>query len=228
MRASRTIVKPVLVALVVLVVVTMTPVSVFAQEHGEPAQEGDHAASEDHSDETHVAVPSTAEYIYKWINFGLLAALLYWLLVVPPAFVKENFEFEGLKTILSERNQAIIAARDLAKQQTIEATERLAASAIRLERVEEEAAGLVTQAREGAEHDKAKTIDEAGALAELIRSAASRDMKSEVTRAQRDLQSHIAHLAVGIATDLVKKTFSGLDQERLVREHIDHLGDSVS
>lgn len=228
MKASRTIVKRVLIALVVLVVVTMTPVSVFAQEHGEPAQEGDHAATEDHGDETHVAVPSTTEYIYKWINFGLLACLLYWLLVVPPAFVKENFEFEGLKIILSERNQAIIAARELAKQQTIEATEGLAGSAVRLERVEEEAAGLVAQAREGAERDKAKMIDEAGTLAEFIRSAASRDMKSEVTRAERDLQSHIAHLAIGIATDLVKKNFSGADQERLVRDYIDRLGDSVS
>jgi len=231
MTAPRGIVRLALVALAVLVVVGMTPASLYAQDHDEPAQEGDHAAAaaDEHAgDEAHVAVPTTAQYVYKWINFFMLAGILYWLLVVPPAFVKENFEFEGLKVILSERNQAIIAARDLAKEQTVQATEGLAASALRLDRVEEEAASLVAQAREGAERDKVKLIEEATAQAEIIRSGASRDMKSEVTRAEHDLQSHIAHLAVGIATDLVKKNFSGADQERLVRDYLDRLGESVS
>jgi len=231
MTAPRGIVRLALVALVVLVVVSMTPASLYAQDHGEPAQEGDHAAAaaDEHAgDETHAAVPTAAQYVYKWINFFLLAGLLYWLLVVPPTFVKENFEFEGLKVILSERNQAIISARDLAKEQTVQATEGLAASALRLDRVEEEAASLVAQAHEGAERDKVKMIEEATAQAEIIRSGASRDMKSEVTRAEHDLQSHIAHLAVGIATDLVKKNFSGADQERLVRDYLDRLGESVS
>ena len=62
-------------------------------------------------------------------------------------------------------------------------------------------------------------IEEATAQAEAIRGSASRDMNSEVTRAERELQSHIAHLAVGIATDLVKKNFSGADQDRLVRDY---------
>ena len=83
------------------------------------------AEAEDHGDETHVAVPTTAEYIYKWINFFMLAGILYWLLVVPPAFVKENFEFEGLQVILAARNKSIIASRDLAKEQTAQASEGL-------------------------------------------------------------------------------------------------------
>ena len=224
------------VGLVVLVLALgMPPAALHAQEHGEPAAQGDHAAAataepgaEHGAGETHVAVPTTAQYVYKWINFVMLAGILYWLLVVPPAFVKENFEFEGLQVILRERNRSIIAARDLARQQSAQASEGLAASAARLDRVEEEAAGLVEQAREAAEHDKAKMIEEASGLADAIRAGASRDMKSEVARAERDLQSHIAHLAVGIATDLVKKNFSGADQDRLVRDYLDRLGESVS
>jgi F-type H+-transporting ATPase subunit b len=227
-----------LVVLVATVVVGLTPASLLAQEHDEPAQEQEHAAAEadghaaaadEHAEEEHhVAVPTPRQYVYKWINFFLLAGLLYWLLVTPPAFVQENFEFAGLNVILSERNKAIVAASALAKQQTAQAAEGLEASAGRLERVEEEAAQLVAQAREDAERDKARLIDEAASQAEAIRAGASRDMNSEVARAQRDLQSHIAHLAVGIATDLVKKNFSGDDQDRLVRQYLDRLGESVS
>ncbi len=231
MTAMRRTVQLALIAMTLVLVVGATPGTLYAQEHGgELALEDDHGAAEaeDHGDEAHVAVPTTAEYIYKWINFFMLAGILYWLLVVPPAFVKENFEFEGLQVILAARNKAIIGSRDLAKEQTAQASEGLTASAARLERVEEEAAGLVAQAREAAEHDKAKMIEEATAQAEAIRGGASRDMKSEVTRAERELQSHIAHLAVGIATDLVKKNFSGVDQDRLVRAYLDRLGESVS
>jgi F-type H+-transporting ATPase subunit b len=231
MTATRGIVQLALVAMIVLVVASMTPVTLYAQGHGgELTLQDEHAAAEadDHGDEAHVAVPTTAEYIYKWINFFMLAGILYWLLVVPPAFVKENFEFEGLQVILAARNKEIVASRDLAKEQAVQASEGLAASEERLERVEEEAAGLVAHAREAAEQDKVKMIEEATAQAEAIRGGASRDMKSEVTRAEHELQSHIAHLAVGIATDLVKKNFSGADQDRLVREYLDRLGESVS
>jgi len=230
MKSSRGIIRLALFALVVLVMVSLAPGSLHAQEHAETVQDDGHAAAaEEHGDEeAHVAVPTTAEYVYKWINFVLLVGVLYWLLVVPPVFVRENFEFEGLKVILAERNQTIIAARRLAKQQTAQASEGLTASASRLERVEDEASGLVARARDDAERDKAKMIEEATGQADAIRRSAGRDMKSEVTRAERDLQSHIAHLAVGIATDLVKKNFSGADQDRLVRDYLDRLGESVS
>lgn len=212
-----------------------------AQDHAEPAQDehaaqDDHAAEDDHAaagedhgeEEHHVAVPTPTEYVYKWINFVLLVGLLYWLLVVPPAFVVENFEFEGLKVILSERSKAIVAARDLAKEQEAQAAREMEESAARLAKVEEEASAMVAQAREDAQRDKTRIIEEADVQAEVIRAGASRDMRSEVARAQRDLQSHVAHLAVGIATDLVKKNFSGADQDRLVREYLDRLGDSVA
>lgn len=194
--------------------------------HGEAGAHG--AEGEHHDDEHHVAVPTTTEYIYKWINFVLLLGLLYFLLVVPPAFVKDNFEFDGLKAILSERSKAIVAARDLAREQTQQAESGLEESASRLAQIEEESAGLVAQAREDAERDKARMIDEAGAVAESIRAGANRDMQGEVTRAARDLKAHVAHLSIGIATDLVKKNFSSSDQDRLVREYLDRLGESVS
>lgn len=195
-------------------------------EHGEAGAHG--AEGEHHDEEHHVAVPTTTEYIYKWINFVLLLGLLYFLLVVPPAFVKDNFEFDGLKAILSERSKAIVASRDLAREQKQQAESGLEESASRLAQIEEESAGLVAQAREDAERDKTRMIEDAGVQAESIRAGANRDMQGEVARAARDLKAHVAHLSIGIATDLVKKNFSSSDQDRLVREYLDRLGESVS
>jgi F-type H+-transporting ATPase subunit b len=220
-------------ALIALVVMTMTPAGAMAQEHEAATQDDhgvvdEHAAADDHGGETHALVPTTTEYIYKWINFVMLIGVLYWLLVVPPAFVKENFEYAGLQAILGERSQAIVAARELAKEQKVQATQGLEASAARLASIEQEAAGLVAKAHEDAERDKARMIEEATAQAEAIRAGASRDMRSEVARAERDLKAHVANLVVGIATDLVKKNFSGADQDRLVRNYLDRLGENVS
>jgi len=173
-------------------------------------------------------VPTTAEYIYKWINFGLLIVVLYWLLVVPPAFVKENFEFDGLKVILAQRAKDIVAARELAKEQEKLAASDRDESAARLAKIEEEAPPPVATARDEAARDKARIVEDAEAQAEKIRAGASRDLQTEVTRASRDLQTHVAHLAVSIATDLVKKNLSDADQDRLVREYLDDLGTSVS
>lgn len=231
-------------------------VPAFAQEHGEAAAvqegehaedehaqepEGDHAEEDDHGaaaghgdegghgdEEHHVAVPTMTEYIYKWINFGLLLVVLYWLLVAPPAFVKENFEFDGLKVILAQRAKDIVAARELAREQKGLAASGRDESAARLAKIEEEAAALVATARDEAARDKARVIEDAESQAEKIRAGASRDMQAEVTRASRDLQTHVAHLAVNIATDLVKKNLSDADQDRLVRAYLDELGTSVS
>jgi F-type H+-transporting ATPase subunit b len=228
MPLAKSILRLGVIALVLSVVAGLVPATVSAQDHAEPAQEDGHAVVDDHGEGHVPLVPTTTQYIYKWINFAMLAALLYWLLVVPPDFVKVNFEFEGLKTILGERSQAIVASRELAKEQTQQAAAGMDASASRLEAIEQEAAGLVATARTDAERDKARLIQEATEQAEAIRASTGRDMKSEVARAERDLQSHIAYLAVGIATDLVKKNFSGADQDRLVRQYLDRLGESVS
>ena len=100
--------------------------------------------------------------------------------------------------------------------------------AARLEKIEEEAAALVTEARAASEGDRERIVDEATAQAETIRAGASRDLNAEVNRAQRDLQTHVAHLAVGIATKLVKDNLGSDDQNRLVRDYLDQLGESVS
>ena len=190
-----------------------------------------HAVAQEHGNEHAVAEhegPTWGEYGLKWINFVLLASLLYWVLVVAPPFVRGNFEFDGLREILAARSQQVIQERDLAQQQKVSAESRLADSAARLERIEDEAAALLTEAGESAEHDKARIVASASTDAEAIRATASRDLDAEVARSRRDLQAHIADQAVSIAKRILQDNFSAEDQRRLVREHLDMLGETVA
>lgn len=194
------------------------------------AQEPEHVGEEEHGEEGDHGTahpPSTTDYIFKWINFVMLLGLLWWLLVVPPAFVVENFDFPGLKVVLATRADDIVESRDLARQQLSEAETRIEESEARLARVEQEAAALVVEAQEDAGAERQRLVTEAEAEAARIRDLADRDMGAEVARARRDLRRHVADLSISIASDLVKDNFSGQDQERLVREYLDRLGQTV-
>lgn len=213
-----------------------------AQEREEHATAGEatgeeHAAADEHGQEEHAAdgehgeeheETTWTEYAMKWTNFVLLLGLLYWLLVVPPAFVRDNFEFDGLKEVLAHRSEAILAASALASEQRAEAERSERESAERLAAIQQETGELVAGARHEADRDRERIAVAATQEAEKIRSGASRDMKAEVDRARRTLRAHVANLAVSIATDLVRDQISDDDQKRMVRRYLDRLGESVS
>ncbi len=192
------------------------------QEHAATQEHGDEHATEEHGG------PTWGEYAFKWINFFLLGLLLYWALVVAPSFVRENFEFNGLREILGARSQQVLEARDLAQQQQASAASRLAESATRLERVEQEEAALLTDARKGAQRDKKRLVAAAAVDAEIIRDSANRDLDAQVARSRRALQTYVADQAVAVAKRILQDNFSAADQTRLVREHLDSLGETVS
>jgi F-type H+-transporting ATPase subunit b len=196
-----------------------------AAEHAEGAGEQEHA-EEEHGEE-HEGT-TWMEYIQKWINFVMLLGVLYWLLVVPPAFVKENFEFEGLKVILAQRSESILAATALAKEQRDEATRRDTESAARLASIEDEAKALVATAHTDADADRVRIEGSAVGEAEKIRTMASRDLNAEVEKARRSLKTHVASLAVSIATGLLRENISDDDQDRMIRDYLNRLGSSVA
>lgn len=191
-----------------------------AQEHA--GEEVEHGAEAEHHG------PTWGEYAMRWINFVMLAALLWWLLVVPPAFVVDNFEFPGLKVVLGERAGGIVAARELAREQRQEAERRLAESQERLDRVEQEARELVAEAEGDAERERQRLEREAEEQADRIRQTADRDLRSETLQARRQLRAHAANLAVEMAADLVRDNLTEEDQRRLVREYLEDLGERVA
>jgi F-type H+-transporting ATPase subunit b len=194
------------------------------------AQEGEEHGEQEHAEEEeHEAEPKAWWYWpSKWINFLMLAALLYWLLVVPPPAVQEIFSFPGLRTIFIERAKGIIAARDLAAEQKEEAAQLLSQSEQRLAKIEEEVAALVADARRDAEREQERAIEDGKAQAQKIGQVAQREIKHERVAAQRQLRGFVADLAVNLAEKSLAEHLTVDDQDRLIREYLSRLGQSMA
>jgi len=200
------------------------PAASQEEDHTTAAQQEGHEAEEEHAEE-----PKTWFYwAAKWINFTLLVALLWWMLVIPPPAIQDIFSFPGLKVILRERSAAIIAARDLAAQQKEEAARLLAESEQRLAKIEGEVAAFATDARADAEREAARSLEDGKLQAEKILQVAQREVDNERLTAQRQLRGFVADLAVKMAERSLEEHLTADDQDRLIRDYLSRLGDSMA
>jgi F-type H+-transporting ATPase subunit b len=193
---------------------------------GSQEGEGVLAAEDEHGAAESQAMPLD-ERIFRWINFVLLAALMYWVIVVPPTFIQEIFSFPGLKVVMANRSEAILVARALAEKQQQEADQILTASAGRLAKIEGEVGGLLDQARTDGDREKQQADENGRAQADKIRETARRELGAEASSAQRKLREHVAQLVVGMAGKLLEENLSPDDQQRLVDDYISRLGERV-
>lgn len=217
-----------------------TPIAAQEPEHAaspetqEPTvpQEGEeHAVDDQHAEEgEHAAAEPKPWYHWpaKWINFIMLVGLLYWMLVIPPKAVQDIFSFAGLQTIFVQRSAGIIEARNLAAAQKTEAAEMLSESEQRLAKIAEEVAALVSDARLDAERETSRSLDDSKAQAEKVLEVARREVKQERVTAQRHLRGFVADLAVSLAEKNLAEHLTPDDQDRLIREYLSRLGQSMA
>jgi len=207
-----------------------------AQEPAAPAQEEAVHAEQEQGDDEHAAAETHEEaapkpwwhWPAKWFNFIMLSALLYWMLVVPPPAIQDIFSFPGLKTIFVTRAVAIIAARDLAAEQKQDAAHVLTESEQRLAKIEEEVAALVADARRDADLEPERAAEEGKAQALKIHEVARREVAHALVAAQRQLRRFVADLAVDMAEKDLAEHLTADDQDRLIREYLSRLGQSVA
>jgi F-type H+-transporting ATPase subunit b len=197
------------------------PVAVVAQEEGAQAEE-------DHAEADEIAPKPWWHWPSKWINFIMLSGLLYWMLVIPPAAVQEIFSYPGLKVIFVERVAAIIAARDLAAEQKQQAAQMLVDSDQRLAKIEGEVAALVADAQRDADHEAQRAVEDGKTQAQKIHEVAQREITNERVTAQRQLRRFVADLAVNLAEKNLAEHLTADDQDRLIREYLSCLGQSMA
>jgi len=206
------------------------PAATQEENHAAPAPQEGQEAQEEHAEEEHGEEPTKAWYYWpaKWTNFTLLVAFLWWMLVIPPPAIQDIFSFPGLKVILRERSAAIIAARDLAAQQREEAARLLTESEQRLAKIEGEVAAFATDARADAEREAARSLEDGKQQAEKILQVAQREVDNERLTAQRQLRGFVADLAVKMAERSLEDHLTADDQDRLIRDYLSRLGDSMA
>ena len=195
-------------------------------QHAVVQEGGELAGVDEHAEE---AEPKPWFYWpAKWFNFIALCGFLYWMLVVPPAAIRDIFSFPGLRVVLSERAAGIIAARDLAAQQAEEASSLLSDSEQRLSKIADEIAALVDDAKGDAAHEKERSLEDGKLQAEKIIQVAERDVTNERVTANRQLRAFVADLAVKMAETNLTEHLTADDQDRLIREYLSRLSKSAA
>jgi len=148
------------------------------------------------------------DLIWRTMNFGVLAAVLIFLLRKPLA--------KGL----ASRRQGIKDRLDDLEKQKQEAAKQLAEYKEKLTRLDEEAEKIIAQYIQDGEAAKAKIIEEAKAASEKLQEQAKKNIEHEFDKAKQELKAEMAEQAVAMAEELIKKHITDEDQERTIDEYL--------
>ena len=145
-----------------------------------------------------------ATELFKWINFGILAAVLLWVFAakLPPVF-RANAE-------------AIASAITKATAVKAEADKQLAEAEAKLARLEQEIALMRVSAEKEAAADAERIREMAKSDAEKVSLAAKAEIEAAERAARMELKALAAKLAVDGAESLLTKQLTAQAQESLV------------
>ena len=149
-----------------------------------------------------------AEFLYQLLNLAiLLGAIVY-------------FARKPLLGYLAGRRSQIQSDLDTAASLLSEAEARHQEIQGKLSELESEVEALQSQARQRAEEESKRILAEAQRSAERIQSDATAAIDQELLRAQRELRSEAAALAVDMAAEILSQQVGDADRERLLDEFI--------
>ncbi|MBU1168370.1 MAG: ATP synthase F0 subunit B [Proteobacteria bacterium] len=147
-----------------------------------------------------------------WIrvmNFAVLMGALFFLLKKPVA------------DALSGRIVAIKTQLEELEAKKNEAEKTLAEYEKKIATLEDEAGQIITQYKEQGEAAKKRILEAAAASAEKLADQAKRNIETEFKVAKQKLQAEMMTKALEKAEELVKKSISSDDQDRLVDEYLE-------
>jgi F-type H+-transporting ATPase subunit b len=151
------------------------------------------------------------EILKQAINFLILAGVLVYFLRKP------------LSSFLKERSELMRKAIDDAARARADAAEKLAAIEARTAKLGDEIAGLNAKMDDDAAAEARRLQETVAAEISRIRTQSEFTGEQEVKKAREELRREASVLTARAAEELVRKTLSPEDQERLVRENIEKI-----
>ncbi len=151
------------------------------------------------------------EIFKQLVNVAILVGVLVYFLKKP------------LATFLKERSELLRKSIDDAAKARAEAAEKLSAIEARMARLSGEIEDM-NRRMDGEAGDEAKRLHEA-AQAEIarLREQTRFAADQEVKKAREELRREAADLSTAAAEEMVKKSITAEDQERMVRDNIDKI-----
>jgi len=151
------------------------------------------------------------EILKQAINFLLLAGVLVYFLRKP------------VSSFLKERSDLLRKAIDDAAKARAEAAEKLAAIETRTGKLADEIAGMNAKMDVEAAAEARRLQETVAAEIARIRAQSEFTGEQEVKKAREELRREASLLTARAAEELVRKSLSPEDQERLVRENLEKI-----
>ncbi len=146
---------------------------------------------------------------YRVMNFVVLLAALIFILRKP------------ISQALSSRIKSIKEQLESLETQKAEAEKKLAQYNEKLSQLESEAEKIVQGYIQQGNEAKAKILKEAEATAEKLQVQAKRNIEHEFSKARQELQRDVVEKSLAQAEEMLKKTITDKDQDKLVNEYLD-------
>ena len=146
---------------------------------------------------------------YRVMNFVVLLVALILILRKP------------ISQALSARIKTIKEQLESLETQKAEAEKKLAQYNDKLSQLESEAEKIVQGYIQQGNEAKAKILKEAEATAEKLQVQAKRNIEHEFSKARQELQREVVEKSLIQAEEMLKKTITDQDQDKLVNEYLD-------
>jgi len=150
--------------------------------------------------------------IWQLANFAVLVVILVW------------FVGPQLREFLFQRRKQIADQLEEARRLVAEAEAKDAEWRAKLEALEQECRGIVSQAQEIGRLEREKILEQAARQAKRIQEDAKRAADQELSRAKAELRDESIRLAMGLAEGILKEKIQAGDQQRLVEEYLRMIG----
>jgi F-type H+-transporting ATPase subunit b len=153
------------------------------------------------------------DFLYRCLKFGVAFGLLAYFVTKP------------IRKGLAGRREGIAKALADADTAKAEAEAKFAEYDRKLSKAAAEIEENQSALRREGELERERILASAREMSEKIKQEAEKSAANEVAKARAELRQEAARMAISIAEDLLKQNFTGADQDRLVSEYLQKVGE---
>jgi F-type H+-transporting ATPase subunit b len=153
------------------------------------------------------------DFLWRCLNFGVTFGLLAYFVTKP------------IRQGLAGRSEGVEKALREAETVKAEAEAKFAEYDRKLSQAEAEIGEIRAGIRREGELERERILASAREMAAKITQEAEKSAANEVAKARAELRQEAARMAIALAEELVTKNFTAADQDRLVNEYMQKMGE---
>jgi F-type H+-transporting ATPase subunit b len=153
------------------------------------------------------------DFLWRCLSFGVTVGVLVYFVRKP---IRQGLagRRDGIEKALRDAE----AAKAEAEAKFAEYDRKLSKAAAEIEEIQ-------VALRREAELERERTLANAREMTEKIKQEAEKSAANEIAKARIELRQEAARMAIAMAEDLLKKNFTSDDQNRLVSEYLQKVGE---